>query len=164
MVLKCKIIILSAFIFLENLSFAQPVWEKDQFKIFLKNNVLMLCHQQNKIVEINSFEFNFIKPDRVRLKRKTADSLILKLSFKKGDGFHEDFPSEILLSISQNNNTFHFTSSHKTFNHITIQLKDQNEHYFGLIEKLFPQNLKNPDLRGNIIDLEVYGNGTADYA
>ena len=33
-----------------------------------------------------------------------------------------------------------------------------------MIEKLFPHNSKNPDLRGNVIDLEVYSNGSADYA
>ena len=77
---------------------AQPLWEKNQYKIFLKNNVLALFHQQNKIVEINSFEFNFIKPDKISIEHIYSDSLVLKLLFNVGDGFHENFPSEIINS------------------------------------------------------------------
>jgi alpha-glucosidase (family GH31 glycosyl hydrolase) len=88
----------------------------------------------------------------------------LKLRLAEKDGFHADFPSEINLKITQSENTFHFFATHKTFNHITVRLKDQNEHYFGLIEKLYPGNLKNPDLRGNVVDVDVYGLGNLDYA
>ena len=157
-------LIFLSLIFFINSAIAQPVWEKNQFEFFLKDNVLELYHQKNKLVEIKSFEFNFVEPDKIKVEKTTNDSLFLKLSFSAGDGFHDDFPKEILLSIAQFNNTFHFTASHKNFSHITIQLKDQDEHYFGLIEKLFPHNSKNPDLRGNVVDLEVYGNGSADYA
>ena len=159
MAVKFKTIVLFASILLGNSLIAQQIWERGQFKIFLKNNVLMLFYQQNKIIEINSFEFNFVKPNEIKIEYKTNDSLILKLLFDESDGFHKDFPKEILLNIAQFKNTFH-----KTFEHINIKLKDQNEHYFGLIEKLFPHNSKNPDLRGNVVDLEVYGNGSEDYA
>ena len=164
MAVKFKTIVLFASILLGNSLIAQQIWERGQFKIFLKNNVLMLFYQQNKIIEINSFEFNFVKPNEIKIEYKTNDSLILKLLFDESDGFHKDFPKEILLNIAQFKNTFHFTAFHKTFEHINIKLKDQNEHYFGLIEKLFPHNSKNPDLRGNVVDLEVYGNGSEDYA
>jgi alpha-glucosidase (family GH31 glycosyl hydrolase) len=143
---------------------SQPVWEKGRYKIFLRNKVLELVCDQSEIVEINSFAFNFIQPDSVLVEDVKADTLILKLRFAESDGFHNDFPSQILLTIAQFNNTFHFTASHKTFNHITIALKDRDEHYFGLIEKLYPHNSRNPDLRGNVVDVEVYGHGDQEYA
>lgn len=164
MVFKSKTLIVVIIILLADSLSSQPVWDRNPYKIFLKNNVMTLFHQQNKIVEINSFEFNFIRPDTIIVEHVNSDSLILRLLFKESDGFHEDFPSEILLSIAQFKNTIHFTASHKTFNHVTIQLIDQNEHYFGLIEKLYPGNSKNPDLRGNVVDVEVYANGNQDYA
>ncbi|MGD0037319.1 MAG: TIM-barrel domain-containing protein, partial [Bacteroidota bacterium] len=119
---------------------------------------------QSKIVVINSFEFNFIRPDTILVENVKTDTLVLKLLFGESDGFHKDFPSQILLTIAQFNNTFHFIASHKTFNHVTIKMKDLNEHYFGLIEKLYPHNSRNPDLRGNVVDVEVYGNANLDYA
>ena len=39
---------------------AQPVWENNEFKIYLENNTLKLYHLKNEIVEIKSFGFNFI--------------------------------------------------------------------------------------------------------
>jgi len=143
---------------------SQPIWEKGQYKIFLQNNVLELVKDQSKIVVINSFEFNFIRPDTILVENVKTDTLVLKLLFGESDGFHKDFPSQILLTIAQFNNTFHFIASHKTFNHVTIKMKDLDEHYFGLIEKLYPHNSRNPDLRGNVVDVEVYGNANLDYA
>jgi alpha-glucosidase (family GH31 glycosyl hydrolase) len=143
---------------------SQPVWEKGQYKIFLQNNILEFVHDQSSIAVIQALEFNFIRPDSILVTRVSPDTLYLKLLFTESDGFHHDFPSQLLMKIAQFNNTFHLSASHKTFHHITIRLKDQNEHYFGLIEKSYPHNTKNPDLRGNVVDVEVYGNGDQDYA
>jgi alpha-glucosidase (family GH31 glycosyl hydrolase) len=43
-------------------------------------------------------------------------------------------------------------------------MKDLNEHYFGLIEKLYPGNDPHPDLRGQVVDVDVTGDGSRDYA
>ena len=143
---------------------SEPVWENNAFNIFLQDNTLELYHDQTKIAEILSFQFNFVKPETILIESSQTDSLVLKLLFNESDGFHNDFPSHILLTISQFNNTVHFRAHHKTFNHVTITMKDQNEHYFGLIEKLYPHNSKNPDLRGTLVDIDVYSIGNQDYA
>ncbi|HOV24179.1 MAG TPA: glycoside hydrolase family 31 protein [Candidatus Marinimicrobia bacterium] len=158
-----KILLVIGFLSAESL-FAQVIWEKNQYKVYLQDNVLSLFSGQDKIVEISSISFNFIPVDTIIVEQVFEDSLILKLRLAEKDGFHADFPSEINLRIAQSGNTFHFFASHQTFNHITVCLKDQNEHYFGLIEKLYPGNLKNPDLRGNVVDVDVYGLGNLDYA
>lgn len=145
-------------------SVPEPVWEKGSYKIFLKNNILKLYNDRTKIVELSSLVFNFIEPDRISVHKVTEDTLVLKLVFSEGDGFYADFPIEVLLTIAQFNNTFHFTADHRRFRHITIRMKDQQEHYFGLIEKLYPHNAKSPDLRGNVVDVDVYANGNQDYA
>ena len=166
MIHRSRIILVFGLVFFTfiNLLGSQPIWEKGQYKIFLQNNVLELVHDQSKIVVIKSFEFNFIQPDTVLVERVTADTVILKLILSESDGFHNDFPSQVFVTIAQFDNTFHFTASHKTFNHVTIKMKDLNEQYFGLIEKLYPHNTRNPDLRGNVVDVEVYGYGNQDYA
>jgi alpha-glucosidase (family GH31 glycosyl hydrolase) len=143
---------------------AQPVWENGPVKIYLQNNILELTRNNIKITEIISISFNFIPTDTILVERIQPDTLILRLIFTEKDGFHEDFPASILLFITAADNTIHFFAGHQAFNHITIQLKDQNEHYFGLIEKLYPHNAKNPDLRGAAVDLDVYGLGDLDFA
>lgn len=166
MLLKSKtcIVIFLVFIVFIDFANAQPVWQNNHFKIFLKNNVLELLHEKTKIIEIQSIEFNFIKPDTILVQEVKADSLTLKLMFNETDGFNPKFPSEILLTISQFNNTFHFYSNPKGIRHVSIKMKDLNEHYFGLIEKLYPNNLKSPDLRGNVVDVDVSSDGNRDYA
>ena len=155
--------LLALFVFSSSVK-SQPVWKKGEFKIFLKDNVLDIFHGESKIIEINSFEFNFVQPYKIVIDENKSDSLKLKLLFNETDGFHKNFPSELPLIISCWNNTLHFYASDKTFNHITIRMKDLDEHYFGLIEKLYPHNSKNPDLRGNVVDVDVYGYGNLDYA
>jgi alpha-glucosidase (family GH31 glycosyl hydrolase) len=143
---------------------SQPVWEKGAFKIFIRNNIIDLYHDQDKFIEIRSFKFNFIQPDSLIMERVRNDTIFLKLLFTKSDGFHSGFPAQISLTISQFENTFHFYASHPVFNHITITMKNLQEHYFGLIEKLYPDNEKLLDLRGNTVDIDVYGNGEQDFA
>jgi alpha-glucosidase (family GH31 glycosyl hydrolase) len=147
-----------------NIGNTETIWKNDKFKIDLENNEILLFQNQSKFLHINSFAFNFIKPVKIEIKKIKSDTISLILLFNQSDGFHKDFPKEIPLMIIQNNNTFHFTAHHKSFNHITIQLTDLNEHYFGLIEKLYPQNSKNPDLRGNVVDVDIYSAGARDYA
>jgi alpha-glucosidase (family GH31 glycosyl hydrolase) len=140
------------------------VWEKGPLKIYLHDNRLELFQNDEKITEILNISFNFISADTILVEQVKTDTLILKLMFSTGDGFHDDFPTAVLLNITAAKNSIHFSAAHPAFNHITIQLKDHNEHYFGLIEKLYPHNNKNPDLRGQTVDLDVYGLGNLDYA
>jgi alpha-glucosidase (family GH31 glycosyl hydrolase) len=142
----------------------QSVWRNGDISIGLHENTLLVSQGPDKKIEISAFAFNFIEPDRILVESATADALILKLVFNKTDGFRADFPKELLLRIEQHNHTLHFSAQHAAFNHITIRMKDRNEHYFGLIEKLYPHNAKNPDLRGNTVDVDVYAEGSRDYA
>jgi alpha-glucosidase (family GH31 glycosyl hydrolase) len=160
-----KICFILIFIFL----YLQPVlsrqiWQQDGYSVRLKDKTLEIYQASKKMVEISSFAFNFIEPDDVSVETAASDSLVLKLVFKETDGFTGNFPREIQLHISKHNDTFHFSTRHEAFRHITIKMKDLDEHYFGLIEKLYPHNSKNPDLRGNTVDVDVYAEGANDYA
>lgn len=143
---------------------AQVVWEKDPFKVCLNDDIITLVHNDMKIVEIKAIAFNFIQPDTITVERIETDTVIFKLQFSQSDGFRMDFPQELLLKLTQYDHAFHFSAVHPAFRHITITMKDLNEHYFGLIEKLYPENLKNPDLRSNVVDVDVYSLGERDYA
>lgn len=143
---------------------SQPVWQSKDLSIRLQNNHLIITELPNKTVEITSFAFNFTEPASITVADAKPEGLTLRLAFNTTDGFHENFPQELLLRIEHRNHGLHFTAQHPAFSHITIKMKDQNEHYFGLIEKLYPRNEKNPDLRGNTVDVDVYAEGNKDYA
>lgn len=162
--MKMKIAFITSFLLFASVMDARQIWQKNEYKIFLNGNGLELFRGNTRITHIQSFAFNFIQPDVVAVEEIKTDTVVLKLQFNNSDGFHSDFPSQIFLTIAHFNNTFHCFASHTTFNHVTIQLKDYNEHYFGLVEKLYPHNSKSPDLRGNVVDVEVYGYGNLEYA
>jgi alpha-glucosidase (family GH31 glycosyl hydrolase) len=143
---------------------AAPDWHSGPFGITLDNGDLHLYHNKEKFAQITSFAFNFIPAEIARIKNVTDDGLTVALSLAGDDGFHADFPSKVDLTISHTGSTFRFLASHETFNHVTIRMKELDEHYFGLIEKLYPDNAKSPDLRGETVDVEVYARGEKDYA
>ena len=143
---------------------AKSIWESDQFKILLDDNYLELYAGDEKFAEITGFLFNFIPVQIDEIKNVNDNELELRLLLNETDGFNKDFPSEVKMTITFQNNTFHFYAYNETFNHITIQMKDLDEHYFGLLEKLYPHNSKNPDLRGETVDVEVYSQGYEGYA
>lgn len=141
-----------------------PVVASPSFDINPKGLGLEILQGDKQVVEIESFAFNFIEPDTLFLTSNGPDTTTVTLHFGQKDGHHMDFPETLVMSIIQNGNTLHFQAGHDAFNHITIRLKDRDEHYFGLIEKLYPHNAKSPDLRGNVVDVEVYAHGELDYA
>ncbi|MBU0472974.1 MAG: hypothetical protein KKF62_02290 [Bacteroidetes bacterium] len=151
-------------LFFSTILFSQTVWEIESYNISLEDNTIKIFNDKKLITEITSFAFNFITPNEITVENTYKDSLVLKLSFDETDGINKDFPKEILLNISYHNNTFHFSAFHNSFKHITIQMKDLDEHYFGLLEKLYPHNAKSPDLRGETVDVEIYSAGYEDYA
>lgn len=143
---------------------AASVWESGPFKLDFHGKGLDIFYDQKKEVDIRSFAFNFIEPDTVFIQTEKMDTLIINMTFHQKDGFHHDFPDDLNLTVTRSGNRLHFTAGHPAFNHVSIRLNDLNEHYFGLIEKLYPGNRKSPDLRGNVVDVDVYGLGNLDYA
>ena len=143
---------------------AAPVWQKGDVSVVLEDNTLSLFNQENRIVQIIGLEFNFIKAQSIVLESVSRDTIRFKLTLEGPDGFYNNFPKEVEMILSHSGNGFHFYAEHPTFQHITIELEDQNEQYFGLIEKLYPGNRKDPNLRGQTVDVDVYGLGNQDYA
>lgn len=143
---------------------AQPLLQNGNISVTTEEGGIQLLHGDRAFAEIQSFSFNFI-PARIReVKPAGKDTIHVRLSMTDKDGHREDFPSEINLRITLTGKTVRFYTTHETFRHITIKMKDLNEHYFGLIEKLYPENRKSPDLRGETVDVEVYALGERDYA
>ena len=63
----------------------------------------------------------------------------------------------IQLQFQNIENGLRFYCDSKWARNITIQMKDLNEHYFGVLEPLYPNNERSPDLRGKVVDVDVLG-------
>ncbi len=139
-------------------------WTSGPFTIRIAGPGIGILRHGRAAVEGLTFAFNFIRPDSMFLKESSGDTMVLGLRFAEGDGFHRDFPVFLDVTVSRNGDGLHFKASHPSFEHVTIRMKDRGEHYYGLIEKLYPDNGHSPDLRGRVVDVDVYGEGSRDFA
>ena len=144
--------------------FAADTWQSGPFKILPKNIGLQIYNNQSLMMDIESFAFNFVEPAALSILSTTKDSCFIQLQFNQTDGFRDDFPKQVTMLLIRSDKTLHFATANASFRHITIRMRDLNEHYFGLIEKLYPNNELNPDLRGNVVDVEVYAEGDRNYS
>ncbi len=139
-------------------------WTSGPFTVGIGHVTLDILKDGGVPVEGLTFAFNFVRPDSMFVKESSLDTMVLGLRFAEGDGFHRDFPVFLDLTVSRNGDGLHFQAAHPSFEHITVRIKDRGEHYYGLIEKLVPDNALNPDLRGRVVDVDVYGEGSRDFA
>lgn len=139
-------------------------WKSGNFRVTVDEAGLQFHHGKRRFAEVAGFAFNFVPAKISKIEQMDDDGMRLRLSMAEGDGFHENFPSTVDLVISHDANTFRFHAEHPAFNHVTIRMRDLDEHYFGLIEKLYPDNAQSPDLRGETVDVDVYALGEKDYA
>lgn len=162
----CRGIILFLLLILSTPGPAVPsqTWTSGPFTVGIENGYLDILKDGETAVEGLTFAFNFIRPDSMFMKESSGDTLILGLRFAEGDGFHRDFPVSLDMTISRDGDALHFQASHTSLEHVSIRMKDRDEHYYGLIEKLYPDNAHNPDLRGRVVDVDVYGEGSRDFA
>jgi len=68
-------------------------------------------------------------------------------------------PLDVTLNVTRMADGLHFAAYPNWAQNVTIHLADHDEHYFGVLEHLYPNNLKSPDLRGDVVDVDVVGNG-----
>ncbi|ROQ21596.1 alpha-glucosidase (family GH31 glycosyl hydrolase) [Marinimicrobium koreense] len=140
------------------------VWRSGDYALSLNDDGLKVRHQGQTLAHIEQFEFNFIPAVFDRVVATQTDGVTLRLTVTGSDGYEPTLPDTVELVVRHRDGHFHFEAAHPSFRHIGITLADQDEHYYGLIEKLYPDNRKSPDLRGETVDVEVYHQGERDFA
>ncbi len=159
-ILKPCFVLVFSFLFIISVK-AQPDWEKDNFKVKLSGGSIIITSGGNELVNISSVNFNFTPPKSIEIENKSTDKLLLKLVYPPSASYRtvsKDLTAE--LEITTGSGTIHFYSDPKWAQNITVRLKDLNDHFYGILERLYPNNVKSPDLRGNVIDVEVLGDGS----
>lgn len=146
-------------LFISSEVFPQHLLGPDGLNIKLVNRHIIVFNKTKKIADISSINFNFTFPKSISVINKSDKEIKLKLIYP-GTAEYQGKGEDLIdtLTITKFNNGLKFYSDPKWSRNTTIRLKDLNEHYFGVLEQLFPDNEKSPDLRGKVVDVEVLGN------
>ena len=140
------------------------VWTSGKYKIGVEGNKIVIMNNDKKMIVISSIEFNFTKPTSIKVKGNTTEKLSLEMQYPSVAKYREEGkPLFAEVDISVNNNSIKFSAEPKWAEHVTINMEDNGEHFFGILEPLYPDNKKSPDLRGEVVDVDIEGHGDQYY-
>lgn len=97
------------------------------------------------LVRINSFSFGPTEVASLEEVSETAE----KMTLKKG---------AVEIAVTAVYNGVRFYAAPEGAGDVEVSMKDLGDHFFGIIERLYPDNQKSPDLRGNRLNVEINGN------
>jgi len=130
------------------------------YSVAINGKRISLLKQNTPVLTIDSISFNFESPSSLKVLNNSPDSLVIELLYPKVVDFYginKVQDQTAILTITHKEGVFHIRSGPRWARHFILHLGDMNDHYFGLIEALYPENKKSPDLRGQTIDVEVNG-------
>lgn len=130
--------------------------------IFLSvsGNKMIIKIPGKKLAKINAIAFNFTKPVSVVLIDSTQSVYHVKMVYPATAQYRNNTkPLTVNLEVTKLADGLHFSADPSWAKNVTVHLADQDEHYFGVLEHLYPNNRRSPDLRGDVIDVDVLGTG-----
>jgi alpha-glucosidase (family GH31 glycosyl hydrolase) len=137
----------------------ENIWKPGKYKIEVEGSKITIVNGNKKMLVISSIEFNFRKPTSITVKENSTEKLSLVLEYPSETKYREEGkPLYAQVDISVRNNSIKFFSEPKWAEHVTINMDDNGEHFFGILEPLYPNNRKSPDLRGEVVDVDIQGN------
>ena len=110
------------------------------------------------VAEVKAFEFNYTAPKSVVVTAHTADRVVLHAVYPSVAKYQDeegDLPVDIEVTPVAGGYRFHAVPTW-AFN-TTIRLRDLDDHFFGILEPLYPDNRLSPDLRGEVVPVDMQG-------
>ncbi len=140
-------------------SFGQS-WYLNDFEIELKKNSHLTISLEDKVLtEITSIDFNHFPSNEIEFTGIGTNSVQFNINTSNEYG-----PQQVSLTIQPVGNGLHFYAKADWARFTAIKMKDFGEQYFGMVENLFPENKRSPNLRGTVFDLEVKGKKYHEWA
>jgi alpha-glucosidase (family GH31 glycosyl hydrolase) len=158
--LFCKIFIVLAIGLFYNNIFAKEKfsWSSGQFIVDIVDSKFTIYEDKIKIVTISSINFNFTPPKSIFIAAQTKNKLTLTFTYPPEVLYRDQLLDlNTMVEITASDHTLHFQGSPKWATSCTIRMEDNGERYFGILEPLYPDNSKSPDLRGKVVDVEING-------
>ena len=151
-------LVILIFLFGNSRDFPQKLFEGSGLHLELSQNHLIVSKENKKLMDIASINFNFTPPKSIAVINKTEKEIQLKYIYPgvaEYQGSGKDLIDTIV--ITKLDKGLRFYCNPKWARNTTIRLNDLNEHYFGVLEPLFPNNEKSPDLRNKVVDVDILG-------
>ena len=138
--------------------FSQKFFSGKDIQLELSKGHLIISEVNKEKVDVISINFNFTPPKSISIISKNEKEVQLKFIYP-GIAEYQGGGKDLIdtVTVTKINNGLRFFCNPKWARNTTIRMKDLNEHYFGVLEPLFPNNEKSPDLRGRVVDVDVLG-------
>jgi alpha-glucosidase (family GH31 glycosyl hydrolase) len=138
----------------------EPSWSSGPFKLMISGNAITIYRNDNRLLGISSIDFNFAAPQSTFIIQHSKDTLSLRSVYPQTALYGgTSGEATAIVNITVSGNAIRFKSDPTWAYNTTIELEDGGEHFFGILEPLYPNNKKSPDLRGVVVDVEVLGSG-----
>jgi len=113
------------------------------------------------LAEVRSFEFNFAAPKSITAATVTDAGAVLHAVYPASANYRDESHDwEVDIDVIKSPGGFRFKATPPWAANTTVRLSDLGDHYFGILERLFPNNRRSPDLRGQVVEVEARGSGS----
>lgn len=125
------------------------------------NKRIEILKDGGPLLQIDSISFNFRSQSSQEIVYEGQDSIVIALEYPNIPEFYQvdkvkDHTENLIITCKEG--VFHFFVAPEWAQNFTIHLADHPEdHFFGLIESLYPYNKRSPDLKGETIDIAING-------
>ncbi len=137
---------------------AEVLLETGDGQVRLEDGHLQLLHGGALAADVQSIDFNFKAPKSLAVGTRAADHVTLHAIYPSVAKYRDeigDLPVDIEIEAVAGGFRFHAKPDWAW--NTTIHLRDLDDHFFGILERLYPDNLRSPDLRGAVVDVEALG-------
>jgi alpha-glucosidase (family GH31 glycosyl hydrolase) len=142
-------------------SVSQVVIENGDSQVILAAGHLRIERSGALLAEVRSFEFNFAAPTTVTATAAADGTAVLHALYPaKASYMDETHELPVDIEIRSVPGGYRFSASPQWAKNATVRLSDLDDHFFGVLERLYPNNRRSPDLRGQEVDVEAVGSGS----
>jgi alpha-glucosidase (family GH31 glycosyl hydrolase) len=142
----------------------QTLLEEGGVRLTLDGPELRLRRGSELLLDATALEFNYVAPRSLQVTGASADRVVLEAVYPSVAKYREEGgDATVGITLSRVDGGFRLYARPEWAHNVTIRLRDMGEHYFGLLEALYPDNRRSPDLRGNVVDVEVVGEQSEYY-
>ena len=136
-------------------------WSNGSYTIDVAGTKIIVSQSNKRLLVISSIDFNFTQPASIIARKQSTDTLTLQFNYPPTAQYREETGAIVAnIDITVKGNAIRFASHPKWASNISIKMEDNDEHFFGILEQLYPENRKNPDLRGEVVDVDVLGDAS----
>lgn len=131
--------------------------EVDGSRLILAQGHLMIQRGSSVLVEIESIEFNFKDSRSLAIFSKNENAVVLHALYPATASYDEKQDLPVDIEIFKIDGGFRFHATPTWARNTTVRLRDLDDHFFGLLEPLYPNNHPSPDLRGQVVEIDAQG-------